>query len=272
MTILVTGATGTVGRALVGQLHEAGHAVRALTHDPTAAKLPEGVEVVRGDVTAVATVAAALDGVTAAHLITFGGDDYATLTNGQELVDALETAGVKRISVLGGWDTSTLEPALATSGLVWALLRPVEFMANTLEHEAIRTTGEVRAYDAERVSAAVHEADIAAVAMAVLIEDGHGGRSYVITGGETVNAAQKLAAVGDAIDTPVTFTVLSEEQARADMAAWGADPGYIEFAMALENAPPRVGSIPVATVRDVTGRAPRTFAQWARDHADAFQN
>ena len=110
-----------------------------------------------------------LDGVEAAHLITFGGDGYAALENGPEIVVALRAAGVERVSVLGGWDTSTLEPALDAAGVPWALLSPVEFMANTLDHaDAIRADGEVRVYDVGRTSAAVHEADIAAVALAVL--------------------------------------------------------------------------------------------------------
>lgn len=272
MTILVTGATGNVGRAVVDQLLAAGHAVRALTRDPDRAALPAGVDVVRADLTDASSLAPALDGVTAAHLITFGGDDYAELQNGTEIVGLLEQASVTRVSVLGGWDTSTLEPALDSSEIAWTLLCPVEFMANTLEHaEAIRDTGEVRVYDGGRTSAAVHEADIAAVAVVALTTDGHGGQSYELTGPEAVTLEEKLDAVADARGEKVLLTRLTEEQARADMASWGADPGYIEFAMALENDPPPVGSIPQDTVERVTGRPCRTFADWARDHADAFR-
>lgn len=272
MTILVTGATGTVGRSLVEQLLAEGHPVRALTRRPDAAALPAGVEVVGGDLADVASVEPALAGVTAAHLITFAGDDHASLQSGPDLVAALEQAGVTRVTVLGGWDTSTLEPALEASPIAMTLLCPVEFMANTLAHaEAIRSTGEVRMYDGGRRSAAVHEADIAAVALAVLTGEGHGGQSYVITGGEAVTTRQKLAAVGAATGIPVTLTALSGEQARADMAASGADPEWIDFTMALENDQPEIGSIPRSTVLDVTGRPPRTFAQWAVDHAEAFR-
>lgn len=271
MTILVTGATGTVGRALTTQLLAAGHTVRALTRDPSRADLPDDVDVVRGDLTDVSTLVPALDGVTAAHLITFGGDDYAVLTNGAEIVAELERAGVRRVSILGGWDTSTLEPALERSTIAWTLMQPVEFMANTLDHAAaIRDAGEVRVYDAGRTSAAIHEADIAAVALLALTTDGHGGRSYLLTGGEAVTLEGKLRAVGDARGAKVVLTRLSEEQARAEMASQGADPECIDFAMALENDPPDVGSHPQDTVERLTGRRPRTFAEWAADHADAF--
>ena len=126
-------------------------------------------------------------------------------------------------------------------------------------------------YDGGRRSAAVHEVDIAAVALAALTREGHAGQAYVITGGEAVTTAQKLDAVSAAAGVPVTLTALSEEQARAEMAEWGADPDWIDFAMALENDQPEIGSIPRSTVLDVTGRAPRTFADWAADHADAFR-
>ncbi|MFC5137846.1 NmrA family NAD(P)-binding protein [Actinomycetospora rhizophila] len=273
MTILVAGATGTVGRALVGQLRDAGHAVRALTRDPARAALPAGVEVVRGDLTDAGTLTAAFGGVEAAHLITFTGAFGDWLTNGPEIVDALVAAGVARVSVLGGWDTGTLEPALDAAGVAWALLSPTEFMANTLvDHaEAIRTTGEVRVLDLGRTSAAVHEADIAAVALAVLTGAAPTGREYLLTGGEAVTLEQKLAAVSDATGQPVTLTRLSEEQARADLAAAGTSAEMIEFTIALESDPPPVGALPVGTVAEVTGRPPRTFAAWAQENADAFR-
>lgn len=272
MTILVTGATGTVGRSLVTQLLDAGHAVRALTRDPVRADLPAGTEVVRGDLTDVGTLEDAFDGVGAVHLITFSGEFGTTLTNGAEIVDALVAAGVARVSVLGGWDTSTVEPALDGAGVPWALLSPVEFMANALDHAgAVRTTGEVRVYDAGRTSAMVHEADIAAVALAVLTGAAPTGGRYLLTGGEALSLEQKLAAVSAATGQPVTLTRLSEEQARADLAAAGLSEEMVEFTIALEKDPPPIGSHPAATVAEVTGRAPRTFAQWARENADAFR-
>jgi uncharacterized protein YbjT (DUF2867 family) len=273
MTILVTGATGTVGRSLVSQLTDAGHAVRALTRDPARADLPAGVEVVRGDLTDVGTLTAAFAGVEATHLITFTGEFGDTLTNGAEIVAALVAAGVARVSVLGGWDTSTVEPALDAAGVPWALLSPTEFMANTLvDHaETIRTTGEVRVFDLGRASPSVHEADIAAVALAVLTGAAPTGREYLLTGGEPVSLEQKLAAVSAATGQPVTLTRLSEADARAELAAAGTSEEIIEFTIALESAPPTVGSQPVGTVAEVTGRAPRTFAAWARENAEAFR-
>src|SRR5690625_721577 len=133
MTILVTGATGTVGHHLVTQLLAQGERVRALTRDPSRAALPTGAEVVAGDLTDPASLRPAFAGVRAAHLITFGGEVGEDLENGHDLVDLAESAGVERVSVLGGWDTTSVQAALATSSLSWAQLEPLAFMANTLE-------------------------------------------------------------------------------------------------------------------------------------------
>ena len=145
MTVLVTGATGTVGRHVVQHLLSAGHDVRALTRDPAAAHLPDGVEVVAGDVTDAAGLARAFDGVTAAHLITFGGP-YRPLTNGPEIVEQAARAGVRRVTLLCGWEDGTLEPAVRDSELEWTQLQPLEFMANTLSDwaEPLRTRGVIR--------------------------------------------------------------------------------------------------------------------------------
>ena len=104
MTILIAGATGTVGRHLVHQLTAAGHPVRALTRNPATADLPADVDVVAGDLTDPDTFTTVFNGVTAAHLITFGGDNGEPLTTGTRLVELAARAGVRRITVLGGWE------------------------------------------------------------------------------------------------------------------------------------------------------------------------
>lgn len=115
MTLLVTGATGKAGRHVVRHLLEAGHQVRALTRDPARAALPDGAEVVAGDLTDPASLAPALRGVLGVHLITVGGDDYATLRTGPELVTRFTEAGVRRVVVLWNGQPGPVEEAFERS-------------------------------------------------------------------------------------------------------------------------------------------------------------
>ncbi|MEU0569049.1 NmrA family NAD(P)-binding protein [Nonomuraea sp. NPDC005983] len=273
MTVLVTGATGTVGRLVVDELVKAGHQVRALTRNPTKAGLPEGVEVVAGDMAAPETLEAAFHGVTAAHLINFAGDDYAPLENGDKIAELAVRSGVRKVTVLGGRADGPLEQALAATGLEWTLLNPVEFMANTLQWwaQSIRTEGMIREPFGGRLSAMVHESDIAAVAAAVLTSDGHAGRSYTLTGPEAITTAEKVRILGEAIGSEITFVELTPDEARAKWRGDGMGEQTIEFLIGALGNTPEIGYTVVPTVEQVTGRPPRSFAQWAAEHADAFR-
>ncbi|TDD24608.1 NAD(P)H-binding protein [Nonomuraea diastatica] len=233
MTMLVTGATGTVGRHVVEELLEAGRQVRALTRNPAKATLPEGVEVV-----ALAV-----------------------------------KAGVRRATVLGGREDGALEQALAASDLEWTLLHPVEFMSNTLQWWAhsIRTEGVIKEPFGDRLSALVHERDIAAVAAKVLVEGGHGGKAYTLTGPEAITLKEKVAILGSAIGKDVAFVELTVDEARAKWAADGMGEQTIEFLIGALGNTPEVGYTVVPTVREVTGQEARGFAQWASENADAFR-
>lgn len=272
MNILVTGATGTVGRKLVQQLHQAGHQVRALTRNPAKANFPDDVEVVLGDLTVPATLEVALAGVTSLHLITFGGDDYAPLQTSAEIVAMAEKAGVKRVTVLMGGTKGGVESAVESSALAWTLLQPVEFMSNMMEWAAsIRAEGVVREPFGSRKTAIVHEADIAAVAAAALTEDGHGGKTYTITGGEVLTPPAMVQIIGAAVARELRFVELSEAQARAAWRARGFPDDVIEFFVWAFGNTPEIGYTVVPTVAQVTGHPPRTFAQWAAEHADKFR-
>lgn len=272
MTILVTGATGTVGRQLCAQLAAAGHPVRGLTRHPEKADLPAGVEVVGGDLTSLQGLSAALTGVSAVHLIAFGGDDYALLPNGPELVALARAAGVRRVTVLmNGDDSGSVGQAVQDSDLGWVFLAPVEFMSNALAWaESIHSEGVVREPFAAARSAMVHEADIAAVAAHALTEEGHAGATYTITGPQALTVPEKVQVLSEAVGTQVTFEELTEEQARARWAEVGFGPEEIEFFVWASNGP-EIGATPTATVSEVTGLPGRTFAEWAAENAAAFR-
>ncbi|MFJ9141986.1 NmrA family NAD(P)-binding protein [Streptomyces griseus] len=272
MTILVTGATGTVGRRVVEQLLERGEHVRALTRDPARAELPAGVEVVRGDLTNPASLEPALDGVTGLHLITFGGGLFAPLETGEEILGLAREAGVRRVTVLHGGGGTPMESAVRASGFAWTVVMPVEFMANALEWApGIRSEGVVREPFVDRLSAMVHESDIGAVAAVALTEDGHGGQEYLVTGPQVLTVRDKAAAVGAARGADVELVELTEEQALESWRGQGMPEDVIAFLIDVYRDTPPEGRTVIDTVEKVTGRPARTFAQWAEEHAEHFR-
>jgi uncharacterized protein YbjT (DUF2867 family) len=272
MKILVTGATGTVGRHLVEQLHRAGYQVRALTRNQAKANFPDGVEVVVGDLTSPSIIAPVLEGVEALHLITFGGDDYAPLQTGQEIMEMAEKAGVKRVTVLMGGEKGELEKAVESSSMAWTFLQPVEFMSGALDWvKSICAEGVVRQGFIHRKSAMVHEADIAAVAAVALTEDGHGGKTYTITGGEVLTPPEMVRMIGEAMGREVRLIELTEAEAREQWRTEGFPDEVIEFFVWAHGNTPPIGYTVVNTVEQVTGRQPRTFAQWAAENAAKFR-
>ncbi|WP_217247058.1 NAD(P)H-binding protein [Streptomyces sp. AC602_WCS936] len=277
MTVLVTGATGAVGRHVVDGLVAAGAQVRALTRNPAAAGLPAGVEVFEGDLEQPRTLTPALEGVEKLYL-------FPVPATAREVVALAKEAGVRRIVVLSSssvLDTSgdnhsgehhrTVEQAVEESGIDFTFVRPDEFATNILWKwgHSIRTEGVVRAPYGNAPRVLIHEADVAAVAVTALVEDGHTGQAYVVTGPEAITQAAQVEAIAEAVGGPLTFEEITPDQAREQMGRFMPPPvvemvlGYL--ADAIDHPP-----VPVDTVEKVTGRPARTFAQWAADHADDF--
>ncbi|MFE5243225.1 MULTISPECIES: NAD(P)H-binding protein [unclassified Streptomyces] len=272
MTILVAGATGNVGRPLVEQFVASGQQVRALTRNPQKADFPAGTEAFVGNLADTASLAKAFDGVTAAHLISFNGEDYSALTNGEEIVDLAQKAGVRKVTVLKG-DTgkSPLEQAIEASDLEWTYLSPVEFMSNALEWaESVKTEGVVREAFAEVRSAMVHEADIAAVAAVALTADGHAEQEYWLTGPQALTPAEKVRTIAETLGREVRYIELSRDEIVEQWRRTGYPEDDIEFFLMMRTNPPEAGYTVLPTVEKVTGKPARTFAQWVGENAAAF--
>ncbi|MDH5833300.1 SDR family oxidoreductase [Luteimonas kalidii] len=276
--ILVTGATGKVGRHLVDELLTAGVAVRALVRDPGKAGLPEGVELVRGDLAEPDTLEPALQGMDGIFLLwPFFGSAGAP-----RVVEAIarHVRHVVYLSSMGVRDDlgpeqngvwGELEHLIVQSGLEWTFLRAGGFAANALEWAAqIRGTGVLRRPYGGAVRSSIHEADIAAVAARVLTEPGHTGAKYVLTGPEQLTFADQVRIIGEAIGRPVRWEEIPADVARQQLLAEWGDPDFVDGALAywagLAERPEPV----TRTVERLTGRPARTFREWATDHAEAF--
>ncbi|GBF75679.1 hydroxylase [Paenibacillus sp. 598K] len=274
MTILVTGATGTVGQHVTELLVQRGALVRALTRNPerARAKLPEGVEIAMGDLMKPDTLEDALQGVKAMFLIVSSDEPNADLNTDPQVLALAEAAGVKRVVVLVGFEEGPVEEALRASAMEWTLVKPAEFMANVLTdwRETIRTEGVVREFYGDALSARVHEGDIAAIAVEALLGDSHHGRSYPLTGPEALTRREAVRAIAAAIGKDIPFVELTEEETRQRWRDEGYDEESVEFFVQIAKNPPEEGYTVLPTVEQVLGRPARTFAEWAIEHKREF--
>jgi uncharacterized protein YbjT (DUF2867 family) len=267
VTILVTGATGSVGRLVVDQLLAAGATdVRALTNKPEKAALPAEVEVVKGYIGRPETLPPALDGVDRMYLAPL-------VETVHEVLALAKQAGVEHVVDLAGPEGNwwhPIEVAVEESGIAWTHLDAGEFMENSLIWaDQVRTTGQVRDAYPGSANAPIATDDIAAVAAVALVEDGHIGQAYELTGPETLTRADMVRCIGATIGRDIPYVELSREQAVEELSkAMGeyAD-WYLEGKAAFLEHPQRA----VATVAEVTGRPATTFAQWAVEHAAEFR-
>jgi len=191
--ILVTGATGHVGRHVVSQLLGTDAAVRALARNPDSAGLPGGVEVVRGDLSVPNTLDRCLDGVEAVFLVWPGlPADFASAVLDAVRKHARRIVYLSSLSVRDDLEQQAdpitafhadIERLIEQSGLEWTFLRSSGLTTNTLGWaQQIRTEGVVRWPYGAAARSLIHEGDIASVAVRVLQSSGHRGAKYLLTG------------------------------------------------------------------------------------------
>src|SRR5699024_8481242 len=120
-------------------------------------------------------------------------------------------------------------------------------------------------------SVVVHEADIAAVAVTALTQDGYAGQTYPLTGPEALTPVERSRILAEATVQDIAFVHLSEDAERARLQGHGYDEDYVEFGMQLATTTPDAAAVVLPTFTDVTGRPPRPFAQWAHGHPEHFR-
>jgi uncharacterized protein YbjT (DUF2867 family) len=275
--ILVTGATGNAGGAVVRALVNSGERVRGLVRDADRAPLPAGVEPAVGDLNDPGTVAPHLEGVTAAFLLS----GYAGL---DETLANMRRAGAERVVLLSSSAAPTgaltnavaryhilSERAVRESGLGWTFLQPNTFMSNTFQWTAQLRRGDViRAPFPEVRVATVDPDDIGEVAAVAMTSDAGEGHAYRLSGPESLSPADRVGILADVLGRELRFEGQSNEEARTEMSA--AMPAeYVDafFEFFVDGRLDESAVLP--TVQEVTGRAPHSFEAWARAHADAFR-
>ncbi len=280
MTYLITGATGAIGRHIVDELLAGGAPVRALTRSVQKANLPANVELVQGDLEAADALPDDLF-TNVERVFVFPAE-----TGVDRFAERAAAAGCRRFVVLSSLAAAgeherdhgspsnvhhlAVERAVLQTGVPTTILRPGTFANNLLFWaQPIRYQGGVQEPYPGSAQAPIHEADIAAVAALALMEDGHEGNVYPMTGPQSLTRAEQLNTIGRAIGRELAFTQTSAEAFAESMRQYM--PAEI-ITMLLDYWSDTVKQPDVVrpAVEALTGRPGRTLAQWAHDHRADF--
>ena len=283
--ILVTGATGLIGGAVLRRLSQAGVPARALTRDMKKAQTMPGVTWVAGDLGKPETLPAAFEGAKTLFLLTHYLEDMVELQH--NAIAAARAAGVTHVvkvsafaasdhskAPIGRWHYH-VEKELQESGLGWTMLRLHHFMQNLLaQAEYVKNEGAIYSPSGDGKIPYVDGRDVGAVAAVTLTTPGHLGKKYVLTGSEAMSYRQAAEIIAAVIGKPVRFVDESPDQARARRVREGVPPAVIESVLAI-GAYQRAGGKTVtitSTIADLTGRPPQTVAEFVREHASFFRD
>jgi uncharacterized protein YbjT (DUF2867 family) len=285
VVILVTGATGKIGTQVVNQLSQAGAKVRALVRNPQkAASLQQpNVDIATGDLKKSETLAGPLKGID--HVLLVSSPEPEQVQLQHNLIEAAKRSGVEhivKISAVGAslnsncrflrWHAQT-EQELKDSGIAYTLLQPGMFAQNALMFApSIAAQGSFSMPSGDARMGFVDVRDIAAVAVKTLMEPGHQGKTYVVTGPEALSYGQVAEKLSTALGKKITFVNASPEEFKKGALAIGM-PEWLVDALNELYGWVREGGAAVVTdvVARVAGKPPISFDQFAREHAEAFR-
>ena len=279
--IVVTGATGNVGRPLVQSLAAAGEQVTAVSRrisdvpNDVPNGVPNGVRRLQADLSQPETLGPALDGAKVVFLLTAA--EFLANGNMKDVMEVVEASGVERVVLLSSQGVGTkrhpsdLEDAVTQSGLGWTMLRPGNFASNAFQWaESIRTQRLMAAPFADVALPAVDPDDIAEVAAAALRDQSHAGNVYTLTGPVAISPRQQAEAIGQAVGEPVQFVELSRDEARSRMLTYMPAP-VVEATLGALGTPTAAEQEASPDVEKVLGRPARTFTDWVTRNLPAFK-
>lgn len=281
--ILVTGATGTIGAELVRLLSSAGAAARGLSRHPADAPQLDGVEWVWADLADPATLGEPMSGVNQLFLLTGNTDDMVQLQ--QNAIEVAEREGVRHILKLSALGASArsravialwhhnIESRLRSGTAVATVLRPHHFMHNLLGPDVLdRDAGVVRAQSGDGEIPFIDTRDIAEVARCILMDEHDWGGVHTLTGPAAVSHAAAVATISAMTGRALRFEAESLDEAWSRLRRAGQPPWLV--ASKLEIARYQRAGGPTArttdTVQRITGRSPRSLADFATDHREQF--
>ena len=276
MTIVVTGATGNVGRPLVTQLVDAGAKVRAVSRRPQSAGLPADVEVVESASEAVAGASAVFLNSRAL------GDELAAV------VAQARREGVTRLvslSAINADDDFSRQPSrfrgdrnkeveqlAVDSGLQWVSLRPSPFVTNLagMWSAQIRAGDIVRGPYATASSAPIVESDIADVAVRALLADDLVGQKIPLTGPQSLTNIELVDIIGDVLGRPLQYQEVPDELVRQRFVGLGFPPEFGDAYIAMLATTIGEPAVVADGVQQIVGRPAQSFEQWVVEHKSIF--
>jgi len=278
MSVLVVGASGAVGGAVVAGLLDRGERVRATSRTPQKLALPAEVEVFAADLDDPASFSGALAGVERVFL-------YADLADPEALLTAFAAAGVRHVVVLSSSSVTfpgaaedfngarflRVEEAVVRSGLAYTFLRPGGFASNAARWSwGVKGESAVPLPYPDAVQVPIHEQDIADVAVVALTTDALVGAAPVLTGPERLTLREQVALIGDVIGRPVAVIEQTEAESSAMLSRFVPEVWVRQIIKDWREA---VGATPPLSdeYTRITGRTSRIFRAWVVDHAELFR-
>ncbi|WP_204801278.1 NAD(P)H-binding protein [Mycobacterium riyadhense] len=278
MTIVVTGATGNVGRPLVAELAAAGARVRAVTRTPDTAAFPDGVEVAR-------SVADAIPGASAVFL-----NSRALGPGMADVVARSAAAGVTKLVALSainadddfarqpsrfrGDRNKEVEQLAVDSGLAWVSLRPSVFATNFagMWSAQIRAGDVVAGPYAAASTAPIVESDISAVAARALLSDDLVGQKIPLTGPQTLTNAELVEVIGGVLNRPLHYQEVPPDAVRQRFIGLGFSAEFADAYLAMLAASLDKPALVTHDVEKILDRPALTFAHWVSRHREIFTN
>lgn len=281
--ILVIGGTGNVGRHVVDQLAATGARFRTMTRNPDAADFPPEVEVMRGDLTDPRTLDRCLRDIDTVFLVwvappaAVSGALERILNHARRIV--FLTAPLKTPHPFFQQPNPSrdiaerIERLIETSGVEWTFLRAGIFAGNAQHFwgPAIRAGNVVRWPYLDAPTAPTDERDLAAAAVRVLREDGHAGAEYVLTGPQSLTQAEQVHTIGRAIGRSLRAEEMSPDEAHSELLPILGSPIVVNMLLNAWAAAIGQPAFVTSTYAQLTGAPPRTFLEWATDHAGEFR-
>ena len=281
--ILVIGGTGNVGRKVVDQLAATGARFRAMVRNPDAAGLPPQVDVVRGDLTVPETLDRCLQDIDTVFLVW-----VASPTAGPGAIERIAKHARRVVLLTAPLKTphpffqqpnpsremaERIERLIETSGMEWTFLRAGIFAGNARHFwgPQIRAGDVVRWPYLSAPTAPTDERDLAAVAVRTLCEDGHAGAEYVLTGPQSLTQAEQVHTIGRAIGRSLRVEEMSPEEARSELLPVLGSLSVVDMLLNAWAAAVGQPAFVTSTCMELTGVPPRTFLNWAFDHAAEFR-